>query len=373
MLCPKCRRQVGKDGYCPEGHLARPERAPQPEPYQLRTQAPPEWQQPSRFDIPAPEVTPPPAAIPPEPGTPRAPKPKRRPIIPAILIGLFVIAVFGYMVLGPTASAANLKFAYTKGETHTYNLTMTFNINATSVQYGALSFNGSMATTLIQRTLSVEKNGVATLTYELGKIRFTQRSSTVNVPAQGVILRVRVAPDGAVLDAEGKGLLAFAESDPMADFANISGPESFGPILPDHKVDPGQSWSINQDMANPFGDTIHFRGQATLTERRTIGNEEVAVIRSVMNMPFNIDASFADMAKYAGEAPPPEFRRARMIFNGFLSGDLTQSLATKSGFLKSTLGTIKMTGTLGFKGIPEIENFEAVLNGGVELTMTEVV
>src|SRR5688572_25444543 len=25
MLCPQCRRMVGKDGYCPLGHLARPE------------------------------------------------------------------------------------------------------------------------------------------------------------------------------------------------------------------------------------------------------------------------------------------------------------------------------------------------------------
>ena len=354
MLCPSCRRQVGKDGYCPQGHLAAPERVVPVEPV---------------FKAPSPPPVP--GGPPPLPTDEASTKRRRRPLVMGMVFVLLAAGVLGYLILGSSASAANLRLSFAKDEVHRYALTMTFNVKATSVRYGGMAFNGSMETTLIQRTVDVAKNGDATLVYELGKIRFTERSSTVRLPAQGEILRMRVATDGTVLEAKGKGLLSFAQSDPMADFTNISGPESFGPVLPDYRVDVGKTWSIDQDMANPLGETINFKGSATLVEKRTIGQDEVAVIHSVVNMPFNIDASFADLAKYANEEPPPGLRAARMKFDGYLSGDLTQSLTTKSGFLKSALGDIKMTGTLAFEGIPELENFEAVLNGAIELTMTE--
>jgi hypothetical protein len=91
-----------------------------------------------------------------------------------------------------------------------------------------------------------------------------------------------------------------------------------------------------------------------------------------MNMPFNIDAGVEELARYAGEDSPSNMRGARMTFNGFLGGDLTQALTTKSGFLKSAIGDITMTGTLGFISLPGIGDVEAILNATIRLTMTEI-
>ncbi len=348
MLCPHCRRQVGRDGFCPEGHEVRPAKA---------------------------DVVPPP---PPQPAVP-APQPGvasastyRRPLVIGIVLALLATVVLRVLVFGPAASAANLKFLFIKGATHTYAFEMTFDFDALSVQYGGMAFEGSMATMLTERTIMVDEEGVATVAYELGEIRFTQGGTTVDLPAPGEILRARMAPDGTVHEAKGKGFLSFAGSDPMAGFANMSGPETFTPILPNHRVEPGDSWSINKEMPNPFGEKINFRGTATLVERRTDRNDEIAAIHSVMEMPINMNASFAEIATSAGRDVPSELEGIRMTFNGFFNGDVTQSIGIKSGSLKSILGDIKMRGTIGFEGIPGAEGFEAVFNGTFSVTMTEV-
>ncbi|MEX2554260.1 MAG: hypothetical protein WEB06_01360 [Actinomycetota bacterium] len=286
---------------------------------------------------------------------------------------LVVVGVLAFLAFGPSAGAANLKYAFQNGETHRYGLAMTFDISAGSLAFGGEALKGSMEMVLSQKTTAVDKGGVATIQYAVEKIRVVEGKRTINVPAPPTPLNVRMAPDGRVLEAKGTGLLELGEADPVSDLAGMFGPEAFGPILPHHKVDPGESWDIDLDMANPFGETIRYRGDATLVRREVIDGREAAVIRSATNTPFNFRISFADLADLVGTDAPSELRNAAMTFNGYFTTNLIQSMATESGFLLSALGDLKMTGTLAFENIPEqLGNLSAVFNMTFQITMTSI-
>src|SRR5437879_1509370 len=180
MLCPECRRMVGKDGYCPMGHLARPELQMQPPkaaPPPLSAAPPvpaaPKAPAPSaplagaggggpqadRYTPPglgpsnpppAAQAAPgarsfapgPPSAIPGSiPGSipgaiPGGPPPlppdqlfavggsrRRRTFVSAGVL-ILALVVAAYFLLGPSAGASNLKLVFTPGETHRYSFEM---------------------------------------------------------------------------------------------------------------------------------------------------------------------------------------------------------------------------------------------------------
>ncbi len=370
MLCPQCRRQVGRDGYCPQGHLAAPERAAPVEPAFYAPSPSPTTAPPVPGEPPLPGAPPP---APPEGGLP-APKAPRRPLVVALGFLLLVVGVLGFLAFGPSASAANLKYVFDNAGKHKYLLDMTFDISAGNLAFGGVALKGRMEMLMNQTTTAVDKDGVATIRYAVEKIRVTEGRSTVNVPIPDTALTVKMAPDGRILEADGSGLLELGSADPVSNLTGMIGPESFGPLLPDRKVDPGQSWEISQDMANPFGDTIRYRGVGRLIERTEVNGQEVAVIKTDTNTPFNFDISLAELAEVVGESAPSELRSAKMSFNGFFTTNLTQSLATKSGFLKSVIGDVKLTGTLTISGVQALPPGQdsAVMNMVMNITMTEV-
>lgn len=366
MLCPQCRRQVGKDGYCASGHLAAPERAEPPEPVRRVPGVP----------APSAEDAPPAPGAPPSIPTPvaraSAAKPIRRPLTMALVFVLLSAGVLGYLAFGPSASAANLKYVFENGERHRYNLSMTFDISAGNLAFGGAAFKGSLEMVLTQKTTAVAKDGIATIQYGVEKARVIADGRAVDIPVPATALTVRMTPDGRILSAQGAGLLEIGGDDPVSDFSGLFGPEAFGPILPDRNVDPGESWKIDQDMANPFGETIRYRGTATLLSRSQTKGQEAAVIRTQTNTPLNVRITLADLAKLAKEALPNELKDAAMAFNGYFTTNFTQSLATESGFLLSAIGDLKMTGTIAFDNFPEVGDLSAVFNMTFQVTMTSI-
>ena len=372
MLCPQCRRQVGRDGYCPQGHLAAPERVAPVEPmFKPGPQSAP----PSIPAEPGGALVEPrnPPVIPGDPGATRAAPPKaRRPLVVGGVVLALVVAVLGFMAFGPTASAANLKYVFANGEKHRYLFDASFDISAGNLAFGGVALRGRIEMLMTQTTTEV-KDGVATIRYAVEKVTMTEGKTRLNLPIPDTALTVKMGPDGRITDVEGSGLLNLGSTDPVSDLTNLIGPESFGPILPDRKVDPGQSWEISEDMANPFGDTIRFRGVGQLLERKPVNGEEVAVIKTDTNTPFNFEISFKELAEFVGDSASSELGNGSMSFNGFVTTNLTQSFATKSGFLKSVIGDVKMTGTLAISGVKELPPGQdsAVMNILMNVTMTE--
>lgn len=373
MLCPQCRRGVGRtDAYCPEGHLVRPELI-EPEPNRPRPSAPPPAAEtPPQGAIVAPSAPgdmPPP--VPPE-GALVGGKPKSRsPRTVVLIVAALVVGVVGYLAFGPSASAANLTYAFKQGERTRYSLVMTFDMNAGTLAFGGQAFRGTFESVLEQRTMAVDKDGTASIEYRFTSLRFTQAGKTTTLPATDA-LRVTMKPDGRVIDVSGEGLFALGGDNPLGDLSNMFGPEAYGPILPRSHVDPGESWKIDEKIANPFGKPIRYQGIGTLLEKREIGGEEAAVIRSEIKTPFDFRLTFADIAKLAGEPLPGELKGAALSFTGFFTANMTQSLGTKTGFLQSALGDLKMTGTMAFEKLPQLGDISAVFNMALDITMTKL-
>lgn len=400
---------VGKDGYCPQGHLARPElqmQPPQPAPSAARGRAavPPPPPVPAERDpytppglgpsnsspvarsgatagevaptpqsdsigsqtmwsTPAPTGSAPPPPVPSE-GPTSARSAKRGKVMPLLVVlGLVAIAALGVVMLGGSAGAANLKYVFSKGETHRYQLDMTVNVVGGNLT-GGDTFDGGMLMIMRHTVTDVDQAGVATIEYSVEKLRLTQDGRPTDLPVPPEVVTVKMARDGRIVDVSGAGFNFLNDVNPAA---GLFGPESFSPILPRHKVDPGDSWSLDGDAPNPFGEPFHIKGTATLVERRP----DAAVIKSVIRSPIDFRIEFAKLGQAGGRQLPPGLPKdAAMIFTGNLSMDLTQSMASKSGFLQSALGDMSMTGTFTLEKVPSVGKLTGVLNMSMQLTMT---
>lgn len=398
---------VGKDGYCPQGHLARPElqmQPPQAPPRPVTTPPPPPvpaepdpctphglgpsnpaavagpagatpWpsetvvtqqagsDSQTQWSTPSPSGSGPPPPVPSE-GPISASRAKGGKLIPILVVlGLVAIALLGVVMLGGSVGAANLKYAFTKGETHRYQLDMTVKVTGGNPTGGG-TFDGGLNMVMRHTVTDVDQAGVATIEYAVEKMRVTQDGRPKDLPIPSQVATVKMARDGRVVDISGGG---FSFLDDVNPAAGLFGPESFGPILPGHKVDPGDSWSLDGDAPNPFGEPFHIKGTATLLERRP----DAAVIKSVIRSPIDFRIELAKLGRAGGQHLPPGLPKdAAMTFKGFLSMDFTQSMATKSGFLQSALGDMSMTGTFALKGVPNVGDLTGVLNMSMNLTMT---
>ena len=404
MLCPQCRRMVGKDGYCPMGHLARPELQVEKERVWAPPAGPPplvpaEQPPPARAEPPPARdpYTPPglgPSNPPPQPTTaapsgdtvappsgvtwttPPPSVPGEPPALPVetkrkgktvfgVIAALLGVVLLGVFFLGRTAGAANLKYVFTAGETHRYQMSMSMDVSGGNLLGGG-RFNGTVEMVMRQRVTKINKAGVATIEFAIERLSMTEGGKRRSVPLPSDVIVIEMTPDGRVLSTSGAEFLG--DINPAA---GLFGPESFSPILPRHKVDPGDKWSIGGDVPNPFGKSFHIDGTAELQERSGEGDQAAAVIKSVIASPLNFRIEFAKIAEAEGEALPEGFpSNAVMTFDGNLSMNLMQSMATKSGFLKSAIGDMKMTGTFGIENVPQIGNVSGVLNMSVQLTLT---
>jgi hypothetical protein len=374
MLCPQCRRQVGKDGYCPSGHLARPELQER----QQRRSAPPPvapafppippapgapaaspatpgaW--PSRFDAPSPELGAPPPGVgapPPSFGPPSRGKGKRAAVVVGVIV--LALAVFAFTFLGSSAGASDLRVKFTSGEEHTYALEMTMTGRGGNLN-GGFETNIGIGAEMTQRTGAVDKDGNATLNYTLKNFHFSQDGHRTTPPAGvGAAYSVRMRPDGTVIGLDGGDPFGLEDINPAGQFVN---PSNAGPLLPKKKVLPGQSWTVEANQSVPDIGTVHAKAVNTLVERRKIGGNDAAVIHSVVSVPLNFrfgHKELVEQAKNDGEDGSDIPANASITMIGNMSLNFTQTIFTSNGLLQSVLGDGSMRGTMTIGGIPGVE------------------
>ena len=394
MLCPECRRMVGKDGYCPQGHLARPELQveapkaptpappvppPPPEPF-VRPAAPEATFGPDPGSFPPglgpsnPEQgavgatmvaggptmpgTPPamPDAAPPLPSTDRAigaRLPRRRGLkaIVAVLT-LAAVVIVAIVFLGGSAGASNLKLVFTPGETHTYSFELTVRGRAGNLSGGFVS-DSAIAADLTQRTGAIDKDGSARLTYTISNLHFSAGGRRIDAPAgAGGSFVVKMRRDGRIVGLEGGDPFGLEDVNPAGQFVN---PANAGPLLPDRRVTPGQKWTVEAKQKLPDIGTVRVTAVNTLKERGEIDGNDTAVISSVVSVPLDIHIGRNELVKQAKNnggsgSDIPDGAGISMI--GRMHFNLTQTIFTANGLLQSALGDGEMTGTMTLEGLP---------------------
>lgn len=373
MLCPQCNRQVSKSGYCPQGHLARPdwaekiERAAQRE---MRPAAPPPPPPPSSPPSPgAPTVEGAPG-LPPTAGPIRPPRRNKR-VALALVPALALASLLGYAFIG-RAGAADLSIKFISGETHRYRLEMTMRGKAGNLR-GAFSADVSIGADLEQRTGAIEKDGTATLTYTLRNFTYSENGRRVTPPpGAGAAFTIKMRPDGTVVDLNGEDSFALDDVNPAGEFLS---PANAGPLLPKGKIETGQSWKIETRQDIEDLGTLTIIAENRLLERKRIAGLDAVIIRSDVQVPLKFHIGHDELVKQAkkeGGSGDDIPGNAGLSMVGNMDMHLLQTVYSKTGLLQSGLGDGRMRGTMTFEGIPDVGNVPIAFDLQFNVTMIKL-
>jgi hypothetical protein len=280
-----------------------------------------------------------------------APQRKRKRVAFVLTPAVLLASLLGYVFIGGRAGASNLRIKFTSGETHRYRMEITMRGKGGNLS-GGFQADVSVGADLIQRTGAVDKDGSATLTYIITNFTFSENGRRVSPPpGAGASFTVKIRPDGTAVELEGGNPFGLDDVNPAGDYLN---PANAGPLLPGSKIEPGQSWKVKARQEIPDLGTITAEAENTLKERKTIDGNDAVVIRSDIHAPLKFRLghdALVKQAKAQGESANIP-RDAAISLLGNLDLNLTQTIFTANGLLRSALGDGRMRGTMTIEGIP---------------------
>jgi hypothetical protein len=296
---------------------------------------------------------------------PTAPAPKRRPL--ALVIGalaVVVAVVAGFLVFrssGPGGEARALTLAFQEGDSTTYDIhtSMTGTIDADA--YGTMPVDMDMTETVTWKITSVDPDGVATV-----EVTVDSMSGTVNgmaVPDVGATtppMTMRIAPDGRILTAGGLSFSSSAET----TGGGFPGMDQMTPLLPDHPVAPGDSWTKSFSQDFPFGQgSIEYTTHSTFDRYEDVNGVQAAVIVTNFSLPLDFTLDFGKMMKElggsfgdtSGSSDLADLKHATMAYKGQGTFAMTSWMdpATRVMLKSSSRGDFDMAIT--FSGVPGFE------------------
>lgn len=297
---------------------------------------------------------------------PEPPSRSRRFVAGLVALVLVVAGAGGYLVFGPgsgSAEAAHYRRVFRAEETHRYVLQVTFDGSVSAAgRSEAVSMGMDMAAT--EEVLDVTDDGVATVRYTIDGLNVTANGAVMPLPFdEGLSITARIAPDGQVLEMS--GLTGLSLSGNMGPAGDLFGPASMGPLLPDHAVAPGDTWSASDSYEVPgFEQPLRVDARNKLLRLETINGERAAVIRSDVTIPFDIDLNVGEMleamADQLGGIDPADAGMplgAVIHFRGGIEATMFQTVVADTGRPISVSGDGTMDVTMsmsGMAGIPEM-------------------
>ncbi len=167
--------------------------------------------------------------------------------------------------------------------------TMTMSMQGTiSIGNGSQPVDVSAKGRIGWTVLSVDSDGVATV-----ELRFDQMSVAAggkSVKTKPTTVTVKISKDGRLLS--GTDLSVFGREP-----SGLPGGSQFVPILPDHPVKPGDSWSEGYEQTNDLGyGSISISATGTLVNFEKDGGHKVAVVQTVETIPIHMTVDLSEVA-----------------------------------------------------------------------------
>jgi hypothetical protein len=185
---------------------------------------------------------------------------------------------------------------------------MALTMNGTlSIAGNSQDVTGGLDARVSWRVTSVDPDGIAEVQLTMSKISAHSEGKTSKI-AGPITVEVKIAPDGRILS--GTDLSA------LGDFAGgLPGGSQFVPVLPDHPVKPGDTWSMGYRQTNTVGyGSVDISATGTLVDVSSTDGRKIATVQTHETVPVNVTFDLAKLARAFGEDGVPA--GAKMTYSG---------------------------------------------------------
>jgi hypothetical protein len=247
------------------------------------------------------EDAPSPDTEPQEPPEPVAPPRRRWGIVGVAAVLVVALAVGGFVFFrggSGTPSAYALQFSKAQpGDVYRYAMTMDMDAAISAPDLGfSQPVRGTMEALVSMRVISVDDDEVATIDMVIEEGEATFFEVTEALPRQ--ITRIRIAPDGRLIEVNGHALPGGAGIG-----GGLPGFDQIAPLLPDDVVSAGDTWAKDVELPIPFGEgSMQLVVQGEYLRDDSIRGHPASVIRTDSFTPLDLELSFDDIAAFLGEA-----------------------------------------------------------------------
>jgi hypothetical protein len=163
-------------------------------------------------------------------------------------------------------------------------------------------------------------------------------------------MTLRIAADGRILEAAG---LSFTGQGSGTSFP---GTGQYTPLLPDHPVKPGDTWSDSYSQDLPFGmGTLDYTATSTLDRYESVDGTRTAVVTTRFELPLDFTIDLGKMLKALGGRGGTGGRNlssATIAYGGKGSFSMTAWLDPVGGRLVRTSTTGRFHMTMEMSGVP---------------------
>jgi hypothetical protein len=285
--------------------------------------------------------------------------PRGRKSLALVLVVVLVAAAGAYALLSRRSSSGGTAFALTLSRDKTYTYDIRINMKGTiSMQGEQMPFRMGMDQVIGWRVESTDSDGTATVavTVETRAAQFNDQPAPA-IPTQ--TSRIRVAKDGRILSAD-FGLSGLGTNRPGDLGSLVPGGDQFMPLLPDHPVEVGDTWTKSFDQELPF-DMGRFRYdvESSLLRYGAIDGKRMAVLFSTLRLPLNMTIDLRKVLAASGSLGAqslPGGGNPKMKFGGSMTMEQTAWFDQAHGELYLTTGIARFDMSIEFNDFPPQAN-----------------
>jgi hypothetical protein len=206
-------------------------------------------------------------------------------------VGLVVLLVAGGLVFWFSRSGGGgvaLAIEMPAGQQLDYLMTMSMQ-GTVSAGGATQPVDVGMSGRVGWHVVSVDADGVATVELKLSKL--TVNAAGHREKTKNVTVTIEVSRDGRITSGTDLGVLS-------GQNGGLPGGTQFMPILPDHPVKPGETWSqgYEQHMNLGYG-SLNISATGTLVHFETDAGHKVAVVQTTERIPVHMTVDLDQVAK----------------------------------------------------------------------------
>jgi hypothetical protein len=280
----------------------------------------------------------------------------RRPIALAMVVFL-VAGVGAYFFLSRRSAAGGEAFALALSRNSTYSYDVNLGMNGTmTVQGQQMPFNMQLDQALSWRVESTDADGTAhvAVTVQTDSARFNGQPAPA-IPTES--MQIRVAKDGRILSAGGFEIGGFSSNSELGSL--VPGSDQFMPLLPDHPVKVGESWTKRFDQELPFDmGRLRYDVDSTLLRYEVVDGKRTAVLFSRLSLPLDMTIDLRKVLEASGNSAGqlPDGINPRMKFGGSVTMRQTAWFDRARGELERSSVNANFDMSIDFEGLPQQAN-----------------